>query len=460
MLLVFGLLLTLLTGLSVLNKISPDFSGSERTGLSFLLGTGAVTLLMALMDLAGIPFTALSVSCAATLLILLLNIPLPRQPKRLLHRPKFRLPAVNLVWLLLFGLIVYLEGMNLIRGLYFPAFDRDSLSGFDTIGYLIGQEHTLKGLSIFRGDYMPSIHSAGSYITYAPMVQLSYGWVYLLGAESSKLIPSLTLLFFLIAFYGSLRRITGPTAAITATFFVLITPEMISFSLFSITNVIHAAYASLGVIYTTLWLRQRQRRDLLLAAVLLGLNVWCRTDGIVFTGAAICVLGIDALRKKTGKPLLLFTAVSLLPLLFWELFKYLTGLYAEGIVTPYLFFDAEKIGKIWGQMSWYIFSIVPYGIGFALFAAATLLNLKNIVRSGDNLPLAGMIVLALLSYMILLYQIDYKWDLIENVLAYSAKRFMFCFIAPVWFYIFTTRTVLGWSERLERFLAFPPRSEG
>ena len=45
-----------------------------------------------------------------------------------------------------------------------------------------------------------------------------------------------------------------------------------------------------------------------------------------------------------------------------------------------------------------------------------------------------MILISSALYMIALYQIDYKWDSIQNVLAYSAKRFLFCFVPMAWFY--------------------------
>lgn len=196
----------------------------------------------------------------------------------------------NLVWCFFIVLIAYFEYMNFTKCMYFPTFDRDSLAGFDTIGYVMAQEHTFRNLSIFQQSYMPHIHDAGSYMTYAPMVQLSYAFVYLLGAETSKLVPALMYLSLLIAFYGSMQRVTGPTGAAVATFFVLITPEMIAFSSLSATNVIHAATASSGIIYIALWLKCRERKDLYLGSLLLAVNIWTRSEGIVFIGAALAVV--------------------------------------------------------------------------------------------------------------------------------------------------------------------------
>ena len=151
---------------------------------------------------------------------------------------------------------------------------------------------------------MPQIHNAGSYIVYAPMVQLSYAFVYLLGAETSKLIPALIYLSFLIAFYGCMKRVINKTGSAIAVFFMMITPEMFAFSSLSATNVIHAVSASLGIIYIAIWFKYREKKDLYLGALSLGLNIWTRTDGIVFILAALFVITIDAIIKKTWKSII------------------------------------------------------------------------------------------------------------------------------------------------------------
>jgi hypothetical protein len=55
--------------------------------------------------------------------------------------------------------------------------------------------------------------------------------------------------------------------------------------------------------------------------------------------------------------------------------------------------------------------------------------------------------------MAALYHIDYKWDSIQQVLAYSAKRFLFCFIPLVWYYALTNRWAVTLFARADRFLA-------
>ena len=147
----------------------------------------------------------------------------------------------NLVWVLLIILIGYCEYMNFSKCMFFPPSDRDSLAAFDTLGFVAAQDHTYMRMSLFDADYNPSIHRAGGSIAYAPFVQMSYAYVYILGAETSKSIPALMYLFFVIAFYGILRRNTGKTVAALSTLFMMMAPEMLAFSSLSTTNVMQLA---------------------------------------------------------------------------------------------------------------------------------------------------------------------------------------------------------------------------
>lgn len=453
--LISGIILVTFIGFLAVNAISPRFTWAEKTGLAFPIGLGLQTLVMLVMDMLGIRLTRSTVMLAGSLLMVASCLFLYRHRKEVRNCCKnaFRFDSsqYNLVWFFFIVLIIYFEYMNFAKCLYFPTFDRDSLAGFDTIGYVVSREHTFRGLSIFRQEYMPHIHDAGSYIRYAPMVQLSYAYVYLLGAETSKLVPALMYLSLLTAFYGSIRRVTGPTASAIATFFMMITPEMIAFSSLSGTNVIHAVSASLGIIYFSLWFRYRERRDLYLGSVLLALNVWTRTDGVVFIGAAFLVVFGDVVRSKRWRDLLPIAA-SCFPALLWALFAGINNFRTESMVIIHPHWNAEKAGIIWAFMKAYYCDTWFFGWTFVVFFFSFLLNGWNLVKKKDNFMLLAMIVLSSFLYMWMLYQIDYKWDSIQNVLAYSAKRFLFCFIPVIWYYSMSNQCVVQVFQRMDDFL--------
>ena len=453
--LVLGIILVIAIGFLAVNCISVKFTWSEKIGLAFPVGIGLQTMMMLIINLLKIKLITASVMLGGVLiLLLLLSFLYKRRDGVIMYYKKaVRIDTsnCNLVWCFFIVLIAYFEYMNFTKCMYFPTFDRDSLAGFDTIGYVMAQEHTFRNLSIFQQSYMPHIHDAGSYMTYAPMVQLSYAFVYLLGAETSKLVPALMYLSLLIAFYGSMQRVTGPTGAAVATFFVLITPEMIAFSSLSATNVIHAATASSGIIYIALWLKCRERKDLYLGSLLLAVNIWTRSEGIVFIGAALAVVFADVLRNRHWKDLLP-VAAALFPALLWAVFSWVSGFYAENIVIFRPYWDAEKAGIIWAFMKAYYKDTQFFGWTVMAFSLSLLANCWFLLKRKDNLALLAMVVISLAFYVMVLYQIDYKWDSIQNVLAYSAKRFFFCFIPMMWFYALSNHWARMLFGRLDSFL--------
>ncbi len=454
--LTLGVVIIFLIGFLAINNISIKFSWCEKIGFAFPVGIGLQTMMMALFNFFSIKLTRVNVVIIGLFLLMSLLLPLYSKKKEIIAHYKnsfhFNISSYNLVWLFFVIFIVYIEYMNFAKCMYFPTFDRDSLAGFDTIGYVIAQEHTLKGLSLFQSDYMPQIHNPGSYIVYAPMVQLSYAFVYILGAETSKLISAFMYLSLLVAFYGSMQRVIGKTGSAIATFFMMITPEMIAFSSLSATNVIHAVSASLGIIYISLWFKYRERKDLYLASLLLGINIWTRTDGVVFICAALLVVFIDVIKTRQWKDLIVVFA-SFLPALLWMIFAKANDFYAESIAILYPYWDAAKADTIWTFMKSHYMNTQFYGWTFVVLLCSFILNGWYLIKKKDNFILLTLILVSSILYMIALYQVDYKWDTIQNVLSYSAKRFLFCFIPMIWFYSMSNKWIQQLFNRLDLFLA-------
>ncbi len=459
-----GLLLAFLVGFFVVKRISPRFSWAESLGFAFPVGLFLITCFMLLSDWAGLPLTSMSVLIVASslfLVSLLLAFPCRKEIAASLCRmPDFS--RVNMVWVVCLLLIVYAEYSNFLKTIYFPAYDRDSLAGFDTIGFVAAQEHTYSGMSIFSGDYMPKIHQAGSYISYMPMLQLAYAYVYALGAFTSKAVPAFFFLSFLFGFYGIVRRSTSsPTAAMMATFCMMMTPEMFSFSSLSNTNVLHACMASSGILYVCLWQRCREKPLLVLGSLLLAINCWLRAEGVVFVVAAVVIVAVSVLlqRKRllfARRSLLyvLLPAAAFLPFVLFQIYARTCGLTSESIVMAYPFFDLPKAQTVLGG-ALFLFAEAPYyGWTFILFATVLLLNIVRVVRRGEGWSVIVAFFCPLVLYLFLLYQIDYIWDSLTNVINFSAKRFLFCFVPIAWYYIVSNPIVKGLFAKLDALLAF------
>lgn len=71
--LILGIIILFIIGFLTIHLISVRFSTSEKAGLAFPIGLGLETMMMALIDLSGIPLTATSILIAGLFLIIILS---------------------------------------------------------------------------------------------------------------------------------------------------------------------------------------------------------------------------------------------------------------------------------------------------------------------------------------------------------------------------------------------------
>lgn len=455
---ILGLFLTFVFGLCLTVCISKRLTIAELLGLAFPIGIFAQTFLMVCMDCIGIRLKAGSVILASLLILAILVGGLFKQRKALRKGWKncvhFNFPALNWAWFTGVTFLIAIVVMNVSKTLYFPTFDTDSVRGFNIVGKAFAHEGTIKTMSLFTHEYYQDVmRKAGSYLTYMPLTQLSYAYVYMLGMETSKVINALMFISFVVAFYGVLRRFATPFLSIIVTVFCVLTPEMLAFSSLSGTNYIHAIYASLGIIYFVAWWKDQKASSLLwISAVLLMGNIWTRNEGLAFIGAVCLLFSYHAIRTKEYKRLLGYTALCLFPFIFWQLFLKTHHLESTNVIIFKPFYDSSKLSVIFNEM-WLLFKSTQfYGITFLLFLIVLFSNIWNIFKRRDCLPVLFLIALSWFFYTTLIYQVDYLWDSLENVMRYSYKRFLFSFVPLIWFYIAYNQNVTWLFNSIDRFI--------
>ena len=475
------LFLVFLIGFFLLCRITVHNSILERIGFALPTGLAFVTLSMTIMDWADIALTRSSLTTLTIVLLIVAVAANYNQPKALLRQfvpQKLDFTWFNLLWVGMLGVVVYLEYINFNKCMVYPTYDRDSLAAFDTIGYICAQEHTFHAMSIFDPVYFPHMHQAGSSISYLPMVQLSYAYVYTFGAATSKAVPAFIYLGFLFGFYGLCRKGMSHTGSMLVLLGIVTAPEMLSFASHSVTNVMQACMASAGIVYACLWINNRKQHDLWLAILLLAINNWMRAEGIVFVGTAWLLVIISVCKHKDWKNALL-PVLSLIPLVVWELYSKACGLTSDNAIITHLYWDSEKAKTIFNG-AWALFSGgTYYGLTFHIFAIIAIIMIfnganlsicslvyeKNGVKRKKSLleisflnytdtPISKIVfkalVISVIAYYFVLYQVDYKWDSVDNVLAYSAKRFNFCYVPIAWYFIACSTLVnkpLTWLEK-------------
>lgn len=465
---VLGLLLAFFTGFSCLLFLNKKnlLCWQEIIGLSFPGGIAQIVLAMLVLDWVGIPLTCLSVSLSALFFILLWCILLGR-----IHHPlpslAFKTPCfawVNLVWLVFFGAVVYIAYINFQNTLYYPFFPHreiDSISGYETIGYLVSEEHSLRRLAIFRPEESPLMRVSTSYIGYAPLTQLSFAYINLFNPETAKSIPAFMFISFLLAFYGLVKRNTNNLNAILATFFTIVTPRLLTLSSGSMTNAPHIIYTSLGCLYGLNYIFQSHKGDpdscsLWLSIWFLSASILTRSDGIVFPCALGIVLLYECIRKRISIKSFLLWSFSLLGVLvFWSLFRKTGNMNTENFLIKHFFIDIPRIKTIVKTSFSLLMKTSFYGWTFYFFAFALLCDLFFIFKKKASLLIFLVPILALTLYFILLYHMDYSvWDSIEAVLSDSAMRFYLCLVPVAWFAFFYSYSMRILVKKIENSLSF------
>jgi len=456
---ILGISLTILIGLTIMLAISTRFTLLEYLSLAFPLGMGLQTFLMSLLDWSNIGITLVGttlISLIALAGLLFLDFRNLKKDPEFLSRcnlKNLKLPKPNLVWILFTFLIVWFEGMNFYKTVFFPSFDTDSIRGFNFVGMAIAAEGTLKGLSLFNSPNF-NFQSDAGLAAYTPFAQLSYAYVYLFGAMASKIVNALMYLSLLGIFYALLKRVTTHTAAAIFTFMMMITPEMLAFSALSGINLLHTVYAASGLLFAVLWFDKKDSKLLILSAILLSMNCFTRNEGIVFSGMASLLVLYRFFKKDIDwKRSLLFFVTAFFGFIYWTIFLKANQIHSgSNLIITHLFWDSDKLATMYRELKPLYLNTQYYGIGVVVFGLMLLGNLWNIFRKGDQVALVVATLGVMFLYTLIIYQIDYVWDSIENVLRYSYKRFFFSFIPLMWFYIATNGITMWATKKTDNML--------
>ena len=125
----------------------------------------------------------------------------------------------------------------------------------------------------------------------------------------------------------------------------------------------------------------------------------------------------------------------------------------ESFVITHPYFDGEKASAIYNGAIDLLTNTQYYGWTFVALLLAVIADVYFMVRRRADIAKLSAFVLAVVFYFVLLYQIDYKWDSLGNVLAYSAKRFMFCFVPIAWYFVATCTPVAAVMKKFDAFMS-------
>lgn len=304
---------------------------------------------------------------------------------------------------------------------------------------------------------------------YPPLFHGSFAYVYIFGAETPKIITTLFFLSLLTTFYSLVRYYTDATVSMLFTFILMITPELFSHAALSLGNLPTTAYVGAGALATIIWIDKRDEKFFWLGAVLMAFVIWIRSDTVVFTAAALLIIGIDFLKTKDWKKTLVYGAIAVAPFIVWALYLKLK------IATPStagkfdleMGYNAERMDVVGGYTKAFLFGGQKgaidggqlYGIAFILFFITLLVNLLFIYKDGvkevlkDKMNVLIFFFVSFSMYFLLFYFINVAVQRapIASLMESSFKRGLFCFIPVALFYVSTSKASSWLFERVEKF---------
>lgn len=462
---VIALCIVFLLGFSCINKIAGHLPALAKIGLAFLVGIGIETIFMFIFDLIGIRFTGMRLIAVSIVCIGLINFKAIMNIIKHRATINIRIPQqffktyfknINLTWLFFIIITGFLIYASMSKSLYWPTSAYDNVAGYDLMGKVIGIEGRIRN-SLFEINKAPILGSHNR-LVYPPLTAGAFAFCYLFKMSTSKLMTSLLLLFFAVAFYGLLRVITNRTTAIIALFFTIITPEFYAFSSLSTTNIPFAIYASLGMICLLIWQHTGRRSDLYLAAILIALSSWTRSEGIVFDFTVFLFLLFHSIKKKSWKDFIPISAILFSTFIVWNIFVRLSFKADSIVFIMHPFWDSAKFSAIATWVKNLMTSTGLYGITFYAFFVLIGLNLiyaifKRTFKEGYDWSFLAVLLTTLFLYTFLYYQMDNsKMDPLDLMMSASYKRGLFAFIPAIWVYIFTSRIVNTTFGYLNRYI--------
>jgi hypothetical protein len=436
---IIALFIVFLLGLSIINTISKEFTTLEKIGASFLIGIGAETIFMFILDVLGIRFTGSLLIVMSIICIILMNFKNIIHYKEWISSKKLSLPKigikdVDLTWVFFFVLTCYLVYASVAKSLYWPTYAYDNVAGYDLMGKVMAEEGKISN-SLFNNDGKP-INGLSNRVKYPPLVAGSFAFAYLFNLEMSKIMTSLFFIFYAILFYATLRQCTTKKSSIIFTFFAIISPEFFAFTSLSTTNIPTAIYATFGMIYLFFWVDKRDIKYLLISAIFMGLITWSRNDSVTFSIVGVFILIYYSIKNKTLKELIIFISIAFIPFVSWTLYGKFKIDISQNVFFDRIDLDYSRAIFILDWIKNLILNTSLYGITFYAFAIAIVLNINKIFNDNAT-KLLVIILLSWILYSAVYYQLDpvKMGSSLDKIMQASYKRGLFAFIPVIWFYV-------------------------
>lgn len=413
LLIIIGLLFSLLIG--VKDKI-------ENLGLSYLFGSGLVTIVFLLnnlffnLKLGAINFI-ISVGISFSIIFIFLLI-----KKRFIVNLEFvtiKKISFNLSCLEKFILffILLIIAYTFFENYIWPITDWDSLAFYDFRAKVISMTGSMKeGVEL------------GYFFQYPPYTSFLHVFGYLFGSERVKIVYSFIFSSLLLVFYSLVRRRQSRLISLFSVLTIAVDRFIFTHSVMAYSNLSYLVFISLGLIYLYYWVLDNDNKDLSVGSLLVATSTWVRsTEPFWMIGILLIVLGSIKNKKDLKHPLFFISLILIVD----KLWSYYVGTFTinNPSIAPKRIqmiikmlnqnnFFSYVLSKI-AQVSIYLFTNLKIVFGYLLIPY--LLSLYyDIRRKYFRNLFASLLILIILLFIYLgtlIFSLTYDtWNLISDSL--------------------------------------------
>jgi hypothetical protein len=431
------LVILLLFGFSIVNLFRFKGRWLEKAGLSFLLGTGMVSVLYFLFVWASNRVVSLEFWIITFLTaILLFNF---RSPKSSFEKPTLpRIPIrPNLIAIICWVGIMALFIMTLVYAFYRPVYTPDSIYLFD-----------FRAKVMFISQRLTDINQIGNWNAY-PMFTSMIGLIWrFMGIDNPSTYYPIMYFSFTLIFYSVLREKISRNLASLGTLLMYTTPVTLWQSqLDGMTNLPYTIFLCLSLLYGYKIMKAKipHISDLVISSLFLGLSTWTRGVEPIWVVPLFLTTLVIVVKNKMRWVFIYFAILSLIREI-WPAYvhkQYISISRGTQIITDNVL--QTQIGAApFVQSLSYTFNsaltLLPKSLGLVcyLFAAAVLLNLLYRKFSIDQLFFLAAVVgiLGVIFFGSLFMVINFS--LVIDVYNDSLSRLLSVVVPLLWFYIMTS----------------------
>jgi len=380
------------------------FFPAEKIALFYCVGLGLLTMEMAVLSLAGIRFSIVSL-LVCIFIIMFVACMLGRSRRLNVSYGKAAANPFSILEKFFAGAITFEVLYAFFRTFIMP------MEGYDAIAIYALKAKIFYLAGTIPYNFFSAFKDVVPHIEYPLLIPLAEASFYtFLGSLNDLIVKVIFPLYYvslLAVFYSILKRFLNRKESLLFTFLLATIPQVTDFATNGYTDLPFAFYCSSAIFYLYLWAREKHSPFIILSFVLSALAMWTKAEGLLFALINAAVVIICMAKEKSLRQIgVIYAAISLFAVIAYLFLLKAAGLAVNsdfaGEHLPLISKIMTGFGRIPDILNEYqiqFFGPKRWNIVWMLFIAGFILRFKRIFLK-ELFPLTVAILLVLSGYTV------------------------------------------------------------